>query len=223
MRSLLVGGAPSKGSESLVKSLASSVGHVLAVDGGGALCLAAGIRPDVVIGDLDSLEPASAQELASLDVPFIRFSADKDATDLDLALEHARSVGVDRIVLTGVATGRLDHTLGVLGSLARNADLRPAVEELTVSISILSADDRERLRVTPFGATVSAIALLEPAVLSATGVRWPLDRAALAPLETLGVSNVVLGDEAVFTAHMGRLAIVAPTLGGLKADLWDET
>ncbi len=68
---------------------------IIAADGGAQHCLALGLIPAVVIGDLDSLTPADLEALEAQGAEIVQFPARKDFTDLELALKHARSSGAE--------------------------------------------------------------------------------------------------------------------------------
>jgi thiamine pyrophosphokinase len=217
MRALLVGGAPACEAESLLRLLSADSDIVVAVDSGAALCLAAGVPPQALVGDLDSIDPGHLAILEAQGVSVERFPAEKDVTDLDLALDYVRRLGATGITLTSVIGGRIDHTLGVLGSLARHADLKPVVEEVDQSILFMSTGGQSTCHVEPAGATVSCVALLDDAIVSVAGVRWPLARARISALDTLGISNVVIDGSARFEIHEGCVAILAPQVDGVRA------
>ncbi|MDR3685933.1 MAG: thiamine diphosphokinase [Coriobacteriia bacterium] len=218
MKALLVAAAPVSGSVPLVAQLASGSDLVIAVDGGGGVCLDAGVTPDVVLGDFDSLPAEQLEWLRSQGTRVVEFSAKKDATDLELALTEARAAGATRVVVTCATAGRLDHTLAVMGALARSADLRPTIVEPQLAAWVLCTDARCELRLGLPGTTLSLVALIGSAVVSATGVEWPLDRAMLSPLSGLGVSNVVTSDDGcVVTVHEGVLLVLAPQFAGAQS------
>ena len=84
---------------------------ILAADGGYRHCQAAGLRPDLLLGDLDSLEtPPQA-------LPVQTFPAEKDDTDTMLAAKYALAQGCTTVHLYGCTGGRLDHTLANLQNL----------------------------------------------------------------------------------------------------------
>ena len=72
---------------------------VIAADGGARYCLELGITPHLVVGDFDSLDPASLQALEQAGVELARYPERKDFTDLELALQHARLRGADEILI----------------------------------------------------------------------------------------------------------------------------
>ena len=86
---------------------------VICADGGYLRAEAAGIVPDVLMGDFDSCALEKVRELEKIVYP-VR----KDDTDLILALRYALERGCKRAVVLGCFGGRLDHTIGNLQSIA---------------------------------------------------------------------------------------------------------
>lgn len=211
MRALLVCAAPAPGGSDLVARLAPGADLVIAVDGGGSVCHDAGVVPDIILGDFDSLPGSLLDEFVSRGVRVIEFPADKDETDLALALDVARREGADQVTVTAASTGRLDHTLAVAGTLAAAADLRPELREPELRGWVLSTALRSRIALKGVGATVSILAPGWGATVSARGVRWPLAKAELAPLSVLGMSNVIIDDAgAVIEVHAGTVLVLSP-------------
>lgn len=206
---LLVCAAPVAGSEEVVSALAPGLDLVIGVDGGAAVCERAGVVPDAVVGDLDSLDARIISQLQRAGVELVVFPPDKDMTDLDLALSEARTRGVERVVVTAAFAGRLDHTLAAVGSLLRAASMWPVVAEPRMSAWLLHDFHRHSVVLFGPGATVSMLALGGEAVVSCAGVRWPLHRATIEPLASLGVSNVVTSERASFTVHEGAVLLVS--------------
>ena len=70
-----------------------------------------GLRPDVIVGDLDSADPEQVAETEATGTLVVRHPEDKDATDWELALRHVAAAGYERVIVLGGAGGRLDHLL----------------------------------------------------------------------------------------------------------------
>src|SRR5919109_1955753 len=108
---------------------AAGADMVIAADGGALALERWGIVPQLVIGDLDSLGPKRAAQLGKLGAKIVEFPAEKNESDLELALRQALTTGADDIVLLGIFGGtRLDHTFANVMLLAdpsyRGAGLR---------------------------------------------------------------------------------------------------
>lgn len=204
---LIVGAAPAPGAADVVRLLAAEAADVIAADGGATVCLEAGVTPDVVIGDFDSLDATTAAALRSKAVDLVAHPSDKDRTDLSLACELARARHARGLRLTCAYANRMDHTIAALGVALSAADLSPEIVEPAWRGWILSANARSTLELEANGATVSVIALGGVARVSATGVRWPLERATLAALSDLGVSNIGSGERTCIVVHEGAVLV----------------
>jgi len=212
MKALLVCAGPSQGFEDLVAEEALSADLVVAVDGGSLLCERAGVSPSAVVGDFDSISHEDVDRLSAGGAHLVGFPADKDVSDLDLALDFVRRQGVTEVAVCAAFSGRLDHTLVALGSLARSADLCPRLVEPRLKGWVLASERHRSIVVSGPGETFSVIALAAEATVSVSGARWELDRYGLSPLDTKGLSNRVVGAGALVQVHSGVAVVVCPDL-----------
>lgn len=221
MRVLIAGGAAPAPHSGFVAVLAEHCDAVFAADAGGAACLAAGVIPSLVVGDLDSLGVEDQRRLREAGARFVVAAAEKDITDLDLALRQARDAGADEVWTTGVFGGRLDHTLATIGSLSRHADVRPRVLETDLSAWLLSPEGAPHLVLRGKGALVSLFAVRGTAVVTCEGFRYALARETLPPLDSRGLSNVIESDEATVEAFDGSVLVVSLPMNGVGT-AWDR-
>ena len=91
---------------------------VVAADSGLDSALALGLDVTVATGDFDSASPEAVVAADASGVRIERHPAEKDATDLELALDTAASMSPDRILVLAGRGGRLDHELSALLLLA---------------------------------------------------------------------------------------------------------
>ena len=96
----------------IVRKLAGSADLVVCADAGANSARTLGVRPDVVIGDMDSISLATKRFFRGVPVMFI---GDQNSTDLEKALEFCIQRGFRSIDVVGATGGRLDHTTGGLG------------------------------------------------------------------------------------------------------------
>ena len=183
---------------------------VIGADLGAAHCLRWGWRPNLVIGDLDSLPAAAQATLAAQGSPFIVMPRRKDETDLELALDHVLQAGAAAIVIVGVLGGRIDHTLANLLLLTR-ADL--------AARDVCMVDGHQTIRVLrpgrPLtvagqpGDTLSLIPVGGAAIgVTARHVEWPLHEAVLPLGSARGISNILIGPTAELSIEQGLILVV---------------
>ena len=157
--------------------------HLVAADGGANSCIAAGVEPCAVIGDLDSI---TDETRAALPEARIIEYADQDITDFEKCL---RLIDAPFVIATGFTEGRLDHTLAVFSVLARC--IGPPTIVLGIEDLAFAAPRRLVLDL-PEGTRFSLFPMA-PVNGCSTGLRWPIDGLTLDPLGRLGTSNLASG------------------------------
>jgi thiamine pyrophosphokinase len=183
--------------------------YLIAADGGAAHCLALGLQPHVVVGDLDSVDAEALAEMQAAGVAVERHKPGKDQTDLELAMERALRDGADELLLLGALGGRLDQTLANLLILAqRDWPVPVRIAEGGQSAQVL----RGGQTLTLTGAAGSTVSLLplSPKVTGITymGLEYPLVDATLCLGSTRGISNVLAASPATIRIADGLALIV---------------
>jgi thiamine pyrophosphokinase len=189
------------------RALAARADLVVAADGGAGFLAGIGVTPDAVVGDFDSLDPAIAAQFEGEGVPFVRHPVRKDVTDGELAVDEALRRGAGEVLLAG-ATGALDHTLGHLAILRRQAGRGVAARLVApgLSVTVLIAPASVRLA-APAGVRVSLVPLGGDSTVTLTGLDYPLDGGVLPVDACLGIGNHVAADaEAAIVVHQGIVA-----------------
>lgn len=190
----------------MVEDLPSS-GTIVAADSGYDSAIELGYRVDVIVGDLDSLR---AVELPS-HVVVERHPVDKDATDLELAMELAIRDSPERIVVVGGSGGRIDHELATAALLC--SDRWQDIDEIDWVSGRGRGHVVHRRRIVQgdVGATLSLIAFGGPVVgIHTTGLQWNLEDDELRPGSTRGVSNVMTSPVADIRVGSGCLLALLP-------------
>lgn len=191
-----------------------AAGLVIAADGGARPLLVAGLLPQIVVGDLDSLDTASIAVLRNQSVELRRYPRAKDQTDFELALLLAAESDATQIVVIGALGGRWDHTLANIWLLAHPAligrDVRLLADRQVLSlVRTRAVIDGQR------GDTISLIPLT-PQVHGVTtfGLQYPLEQATLHANQARGVSNVLLDPPGEVLVADGLLVLVQHDDGG---------
>ncbi|RME80172.1 MAG: thiamine diphosphokinase [Caldilineae bacterium] len=182
---------------------------IICADGGARHALALKLRPHLVVGDLDSIDPDTRARLERIGSRFETHPTDKDATDLELALLAARRLGVDEALLLGGLGGRLDQTLGNLLLLASNtfSDLRLSLSDGIQTAWIV----RERLTVYGRPGDILSVLALSPIVKGLTyhgGLRWLLHDFTLPFGSSRGISNQMTAGQTTITLESGILLVL---------------
>jgi thiamine pyrophosphokinase len=195
----------------------AGIADVLAADGGLARARALGVSPDVLVGDLDSLEPALADGARAAGIEVLRAAVDKDESDTELALLEAVRRGATRVTVLGAFGGpRLDHALANLWLLAHPglAGVTVVLLDAAARVSLVTAPAADGSPVHhplpgPSGATVSLLPLGGDVTgITTAGLRYPLHDEPLRTGPARGLSNVRTGPGAAVTVRAGRLLIV---------------
>jgi thiamine pyrophosphokinase len=183
---------------------------VIAADGGLEHARALGLRVDVAVGDFDSAAAEMVEAARRAGARIERHPAEKDATDLELALETALSLGPHRILVLGADAGRLDHLLA--GVLALASESLSAVQvDAVLGRARLHVVRGERTLTGEAGELISLFAVGGPAEgVTTEGLRYPLRDETLAPASSRGISNVFDSEEARITVQRGVLLAVRP-------------
>ncbi|MCB0988529.1 MAG: thiamine diphosphokinase [Acidimicrobiales bacterium] len=195
---------------------------VVAADSGLDRALVLGVSVDHVVGDMDSVSPRALEAAVRSGAIVHRHEADKDATDLELALDLAVELTqtvtggrIPGIHVVGGGGGRLDHLLGDVMLLAA-----PRLAAFTVTARFGPARlavVRPDLPTTFDGSPGTVVSLLpihgEAYGVTTTGLRWALTDGDLAAGTTRAVSNEMIGGPATVSLRAGTLAVVLPGTG----------
>lgn len=184
---------------------------VIAADGGAASLDRLGRAPDLLIGDLDSVDQELVERLAAAETRVARHPVDKEASDTELALEAAREAGAVAIVLLGAVGGaRLDHELANLLMLADPALAGLDIRAVRGGTQVRAVHSGDRLELG--GSSGDLVTLLpvggDAVGVTTQGLRWPLDAAALRMGRTRGLSNEVVSTPASVRTTDGTLLVV---------------
>ncbi len=204
--SILVSGGPAP-APALLRSLREKLPEApcLCADAGADLCYAAGVVPDGLIGDLDSLSAETRAWLEASDVPEVIYPSEKNDSDQALATEKLFADGAEEIVIIGGLGGRMDHELANMMELVRMG---------REGKSLVYWDDINRLRYIGEGRhaippTTEYISLVpfsdDGMVLSNGGLYYPLDHFTVPFGITRLISNVFVqgAEEATLDIHHG--------------------
>lgn len=182
---------------------------VVAADRGSHHAGALGLRLDAIVGDLDSIGEPERAAFERAGVAFETAPAEKDETDLELALLYALRRGASQMVCIGALGGRLDMTIAnvFLLTLPALAGARVELWEGAQTAWLIRPPGDE-ITGQP-GDTLSLIPLAGPVRgITTQGLKYPLRGETLAAGPARGVSNVLLAEGARVDLTEGCLLAV---------------
>ena len=205
MRALIVLGGDAPGAR-LLESCVRRADVTIAADRGLEAFEAAGLRPDLILGDMDSVDAGTLARMEK-DASIERLPCEKDDTDGGLALEAAMRRGADAVTILGALGGRMDHALANLMLLVRAHACGVMAEILDEHVRIVRVDGELRLCGAK-GDTVSLIPIGRADGVTLKGFYYHAQEPlAFDFTRALGVSNVVTEDEASVTVGSGDLLL----------------
>ena len=181
---------------------------VVAADGGLGLATALDLPVDILVGDMDSVDPIDAADARRRGVVVERHPRQKNETDLELAIERAVREHPRRVHVVVSAGGMVDHAVVNLAVLASprwagvqltatvgNADVR-----VVRTVIDLPGDPGERVSLVPVGG---------PAVgVTTWGLLWHLENATLDPYSGRGLANELVVGPARIEVTDGVLLVI---------------
>jgi thiamine pyrophosphokinase len=185
---------------------------VIAADAGLDHALAVGLIPDLVVGDLDSVQASGIAWAREHGVPIEVYPTDKDLTDTQIALGAAWRRQVDRIIVLSGGGDRLDHTISAITALGHPSLADHAIEARwgPAGVHVLHGPGYWELDVGA-AATFTLLALHGPCSrVTLSGARWPLQDATIEPGSTLGTSNVSTDTIIRVSVGAGVLTVLIP-------------
>jgi thiamine pyrophosphokinase len=190
------------------RSLLQNDDYIICADGGTRHALALNVRPDLIIGDMDSADKEQVQKLREHDVSIELFPHDKNETDLELAINHALELAPELIIIIAALGGRLDHTLGNVALLTNvrlstfDVRLDDGVEEILLCRGQVQVHGRsgDIVSLIPWQGAVSEV--------QTTNLKWTLHKETLYPDKTRGISNEMTDSTASISIGLGLLLVV---------------
>ncbi|MBO5032023.1 MAG: thiamine diphosphokinase [Lachnospiraceae bacterium] len=179
----------------------------IAADGGMDYLLKAGVRPDMVLGDMDSVR--EAEILGQF--PVKKLPVEKDDTDMLAAVKEGLASGYESFELYGALGGRLDHTIaniqcllylmnrGARGTIIGDMERLLLIRNEKILFRAGDYEKGRRLSVFAFGGDAYGV--------SETGLKYVLDDVTLKQEFPIGISNEFAGTDAVIEVKNGMLLL----------------
>jgi len=182
--------------------------YIICADGGASHAKKLGLKPDVLLGDFDSLNRDDFTYFNKMDIEILEFPVNKDMTDTELAVMHAADKGCDFIVLIGALGSRADHSLANVMLLKRMLDrgIKGIIIDENNEITLindkieLEGDSNTNVSLIPITEKVEGV--------TTNGLYYPLRNATIEMGSTWGISNRFVCDRAEVSITSGLMLVV---------------
>lgn len=177
--------------------------YVICADSGFDRAVECGIKPDLLVGDLDSISSEIPE-----DIEIYKSSCEKDDTDTMLAVKTALSMGFMDIRLLSACGGRLDHSLANIQSLnyiSKNGGKGMLLGDNNICFLLMQNED---LTIPKQDSYISLFSFENSCRVSISGVKYPLTEHLLDNAFPLGISNEFVENKCHIKVTMGKLVVL---------------
>jgi thiamine pyrophosphokinase len=192
-------------SKSCLRALCESSRRVIALDGATERLFSMRIKPDMILGDLDSISASTLKKAQRRNIKIIRVT-EQETSDLEKGLRYCQRRGWKRIVVAGFLGPRLDHSANAFGVFSKFPKL-----ELTLitseSIGRIMHGRRTFTCTTKPGLQISIMPIPEARGITLTGVKWPLKNRTLKLSGNVSLSNKATSDTVTLRQTSGTTII----------------
>ena len=188
------------------KKLIKNATYIIACDGGLNHLNEMEIKPDIIIGDLDSVKQDLICTAKLKGIKILEYPPMKDETDLELGIAHGLSQGATSLQIFGALGGRIDHELANLHLLTMEPNIIEICDEetkitLITKTTTLQKGDFKTISLIPLTTDVTGIVT--------QGLFYPLKGETLKVGTSRGVSNTFTGKTATITVDTGKLLAIS--------------
>lgn len=197
-----------KPSKKVVTENVKKSDRIICADGGTMHAVSCGLKPDVYVGDLDSISPALYKKSKKEKIEWHIYDKEKNYTDSELAIEYAIKKGFRKILIFGLFGSRLDHMIANLSLFAEKiiegVQIKAIVEEQHIYFCnyklVLSGKIGDYLSLLPLKDDVKGV--------TTKGLKWRLYNDTLYFGKTLGISNEFIEKKVEVQVSKGILMVI---------------
>ncbi len=182
--------------------------YVIGVDRGALWLLKHGIVPEIAIGDFDSVTQREKRYIHDRAKTYIEYAPEKDATDLELAIEEAIRLHPKEVRMYGALGKRFDHALAAAHLLLKlvSHNIQGQIVDNFSKIHIV----RRQLRLQRHDSFryISILPVKGAATITLRGFTYEVTQRAFVVGSTLGISNEIASSSATIKVHEGYVLVI---------------
>ena len=185
---------------------------IIGVDKGMEFLYQHKIMPSYIVGDFDSVnEEIGNYYRNETNVPIREFNPVKDASDTEIAIRLAMTLGCEEMLILGATGGRIDHLWANVQSLMIpfKAGVDAKILDGQNLIQLIGGGETHLKKENAYGPYFSVFPLGEEIFnFNIEGAKYPLANHTLTPYDSLCVSNQFAEEEVVIRFPMGTVILM---------------
>ncbi|HEX5798096.1 MAG TPA: thiamine diphosphokinase [Candidatus Saccharimonadales bacterium] len=192
---------------------------IIGCDGGTDKIYKLGLKPDVVLGDFDSINrlpqkikdlPLNhyGKEIAIKDTVYIKYPGDKDFLDVEAAIDYAIGRKLEEVILVNTQGDELDHVVGVLALLAKRKYRSADIKLIGPKFKAYSICGKREIKGRA-GDKISLIPLYGSVkVKNSSGLKYDPAKHKMSLQQNLGISNELTKKKATLELSKGCFLVI---------------
>lgn len=197
----LIIGAGSIENPDIYERIISGFDYIITADGGYDNSLILNLKPDLLVGDFDSIDKNTVKNLPK-DLKIIKYPSEKDMSDLEIALEYLVENSFTEAVIIGGIGSRLDHSISNILTIFKYSSKN--LEITVVNDKNIISRIKTKMYIEKDNYYYSLIPIsVEGIVVSLNGFYYDLTKQPIEFGSTLGVSNYIIKEHSTIELHSG--------------------
>ena len=178
---------------------------IVAVDSGTEQAYKLFLKPDLIIGDLDSIDEKTIKRAEKDRVQILKYETNKNETDFELALKHVIDKEIKDITIIGGEYGEIDHLFGVLTviiSLQKDQQISWIHKDQTVLIP------NSKKIVIGSNVEFSILPFTNLKNLNISGAQWNLDNENIEFGKSITLRNISIDNDIEVSVEDGKFCLI---------------
>ena len=193
----------------IFKKYISKSDFSVAVDSGGDIFYKNNILPNLLVGDLDSIDKKSLTYFKDNKIKIEKYPCEKDLTDLEIGLNSLINNGCDKIYALGTIGSRIDHSLANIMILKKMYDLNYKCYKISDKNRVQYIESKKEIIINKEYENISIVPLSENGInVSLEGFYYKITDYEMELGSTTGISNYLLNNEGSIKLNRGRALII---------------
>ncbi|MCT4584890.1 MAG: thiamine diphosphokinase [Peptostreptococcaceae bacterium] len=190
------------------KKILLTMDYIICADGGANNLKKIDLKPNLIVGDLDSIDKNNLNFFREQNIEFLKFPSAKDSTDSELCVDIAIDKKPNEIYMFGFTGSRLDHTLANINLLKKINDNNIIGFIIDDNNKITIANKDIKLEYEDYYKYISFISLKESSKITLKGLKYPLKEYILKQDSTICISNEFDDKNAQIKINDGLVLII---------------